>query len=241
MPTARLAREAVESDALLLGRVAYGEADYVVTLLTEARGKVSALARGARRSKRRFAGSLEPMHTLSVSLEERPSGDLFALRDATLLVVRRHLVTDLDALEGAGRALNWCRRAAPSRQPDAGLWHAVSTLLDRLDGARGRDATRQVLAEEGLGLLGAFGWAYDFERCVRCGRVAPEGKAAQIDHQRGGLICRACGGAEITLPGAQRGRLVAITRGERGVLLPGDTATAVDLVERALRGHAGFD
>ncbi len=241
MATARLAREAIETPALLVGRVDYGEADYVVTLLTEARGKVSALARGARRSKRRFAGSLEPMHTLQVRLEERPSGDLFALRDAALLVTRRRLVMDLDALEGAGRALGWCRRAAPTRQPDAALWKAVETLLDRLDEAHGRDAIRQIVAEEGLTLLGAFGWAYEFERCVRCGKVAPEGRAAQLDPRRGGLVCRACGGAETTLAGAQRERFIAVTRGEHGVLLPGDTAAAVDLVERALRVHAGLD
>ena len=44
----------------------------IVTLFTEELGKIAALARGARKSSRRFAGALEPMHTLRVTLDERP-------------------------------------------------------------------------------------------------------------------------------------------------------------------------
>ncbi|HEX5101745.1 MAG TPA: recombination protein O N-terminal domain-containing protein, partial [Polyangiaceae bacterium] len=65
--------------ALLLKRVEYGEADLVLTLFTERFGRISALARAARKSTRRFGGALEPMHTLEVALEERPKSELFML------------------------------------------------------------------------------------------------------------------------------------------------------------------
>ena len=57
----------------------YGEADAVITLFTEQLGKVAAMARGARKSKRRFAAALEPMHTVQVTLDERPGAELFGL------------------------------------------------------------------------------------------------------------------------------------------------------------------
>ena len=56
--------------------VHYGEADAVVTLFTEAIGKVA--AHGPRGSQERagFAAALEPMHTMRVTLEERPGAEL---------------------------------------------------------------------------------------------------------------------------------------------------------------------
>ena len=67
--------------ALLLRRVDYAESDLVLSLFTVELGRISALARGARKSRRRFGGVLEPMHTLEVTLDERPSSELYILRE----------------------------------------------------------------------------------------------------------------------------------------------------------------
>ena len=100
---------------MLLGRVAYGESDLVVTLLTEPLGRVSALARGARRSSKRFAGALEPMHTLRVSLDERPRADLAVLYTAD----------PRDALVGNARRLCPGRTVSWPVDPPAGR-HAAA-------------------------------------------------------------------------------------------------------------------
>ena len=44
--------------AIVLRAVNYGEADRIVTLFGRDTGRLSALARGARKSQRRFAGGL---------------------------------------------------------------------------------------------------------------------------------------------------------------------------------------
>jgi DNA repair protein RecO (recombination protein O) len=54
-----------------------------------------------------------------------------------------------------------------------------------------------------------------------------------IDPARGGLVCRACGGARLRISGAARGRIAS------GSIAPGDVDLALDLVERALSAHAG--
>ena len=63
-----MARPATTTRAILLRSVAYGEADRIVTLLTDAHGKVALMARGARRSQRRFAGSLEPFAVIEAEV-----------------------------------------------------------------------------------------------------------------------------------------------------------------------------
>ncbi|HEY3593570.1 MAG TPA: DNA repair protein RecO, partial [Polyangiaceae bacterium] len=103
----------------------------MVTLFTEEVGKVSAMARGARKSSRRFAAALEPMHGLSVALDERPGAELLALRESNVVRPRIHLLGDLDRLSAAGRALRWVRAGSPPRTPEPEVWSELEALLDR--------------------------------------------------------------------------------------------------------------
>lgn len=228
-----------DTRALLLKRVGYGESDLVVTLLTEELGRVSALARGARKSRRRFAGSLEPMHTLHVQIDERFGAELLVLKEATIERARRHLTGDLDRLDAAGRALGWVRRAAPPRTPEAGAWRVLESLLDRLDVAAPAEPRRE-LAAHGLLLLTALGWGIDLVRCVACGKPCAPGRAAMVDPARGGLVCRACGGARLELPGAARERLWRTSQGDPAALAGGDVAVALEIVDAALSAHMGL-
>jgi DNA repair protein RecO (recombination protein O) len=237
----RKASTRIASEALLLRRVEYGEADLVLTLLTEKLGKVSALARGARKSSKRFGGALEPMHTLSVELDERPGAELFTLLEAKLKVPRAKILDSLPAMEAAGKALSWARRAAPPRTPEAAPYAVLCTLLDRLAAAENAEACNVALAEAGLSLLSAFGWGIDFERCVRCGRQALPAQSASVDAARGGLICRSCGGARLRLSAASRERMARAAAGETGILTPEEAASALGVVEAALGAHAGIE
>lgn len=220
---------------MLLRRVAYGESDLVVTLLTESHGRVSALARGARRSAKRFGGALESMHMLRVRLEERPRAELMTLAESALAQARRRLTGELERMEVAGRALGWVRRAAPPRTPEPEVWRITSELLERLDDPGDARSPRLHLAEAGLRLLGALGWGLELERCVGCGRACEPGRRAMLDARRGGLVCRACGGARLLVDGARRARLAA------PALEAEDVELALELVEQALKVHGDIE
>jgi DNA repair protein RecO (recombination protein O) len=239
--TARKASARITTEALLLRRVEYGEADLVLTLLTQKLGKVSALARSARKSMKRFGGSIEPMHTLMLDLDERPGAELFTLVEAKLLVPRPKILGSLAAMEAAGKALSWARRAAPPRTPEEAPYAVLSTLLDRLAQQPTPESSALALAEAGLCLLSAFGWGIDFERCVRCGRQALPSQSASVDAVRGGLICRSCGGARLRISAGARERMARAASGETGVLNADEAPTALSIVEAALGAHAGIE
>jgi DNA repair protein RecO (recombination protein O) len=228
--------------ALVLKRTEYGDADLVLSLFTETFGKISALARSARKSTRRFGGALEAMHTLELGLEERPTSELFSLRDARIAVPRMGLTSSLERLEAAGRALAWVRSAAPARTPEPELWAEINALLDRLAAKDGDAEPARLLAASGLRILAALGWGLDFERCVRCGKECSAGQPALIDPGKGGLVCRSCGGARQRLDAERRGRLGrAAQNGDPRALEPDDAKVALELVERVLRAHAGIE
>lgn len=224
--------------ALLLKRTDYREADLIVTLLTSDFGKVQALARSARNSRKRFAGALEPVHTLSVELDPPKRGDLFELRSAEVSVPRVHLPLHLDRLQAAGKLLGWLRDALPERSQEVELWQLAIDLLDALDSSRPLDV-EGVLASSGLHLLALLGWALDFENCVRCGKPCPDTKPATVSAIRGGLVCSACGGGKTRLDPQMRRRLASASQGLPS-LTPEDSAVALRLVEEALASHANL-
>ena len=234
------ARIQTTTRGLLLSRVPYGEADLIVHFFTDALGKIAALARGARRSQKRFGGALEPLHTLELRIEGRSSSELFTLKESALSRTRIALTTSLGAMETAGRALSWVKRAAPTHTPEPRVWLALQGLFDELEQVSGLDHD-SLLVAFGTQLLDALGWGLELSRCVSCGRPCPLGQAAWVNPERGGLICRRCGGGPVLLPGRLRTFLLALSSNPAYCSLGEHAPVGLRLVERAMAAHMGTD
>lgn len=70
------------TEAIVLRTYPLGETDRIVVLLTQGRGKKRGVARGARRSRRRFGGGLEPLTLARVSYMEREDRELVTVNYA---------------------------------------------------------------------------------------------------------------------------------------------------------------
>lgn len=230
-----------DARALLLGRITYGEADLIVHLFTDTVGKVSALARGARRSQKRFGGSLEPMHTLRVEISETPRGDLHTLKGASLAVPRPRLTEHLGAMTAAGTALSWVKKAAPDHTPDVHLWRGIEEFLDRLSSAEGQSFPDGLLTGFGLRLLDILGWGQNLVSCVSCGRPCPEDRPSWLSPERGGLVCRACGGGPLMVSSKLRSELAFASQDDGMMLSPEASSLARLIVDRALGAHMGVE
>jgi DNA repair protein RecO (recombination protein O) len=178
------------------------------------------------------------VHTIAVALEDKGK-ELTTLKEARIVRVRANLVGDLEALDAAGVALRWGRHLFPPRTAEPQGWRVLVDLLDALDERTNRPKVE--LARAGLLLLAAAGYSLDLEQCVACGRPCPEDKMACVDPARGGLVCRACGGASTVLVPAVRGAGRALAEGRMGEVAEPEAAAVLDLVDRAMAAHAGFD
>jgi DNA repair protein RecO (recombination protein O) len=202
---------AEHDDALVLRSVDYGEADRIVTLLTRRHGKLAALARSARKSKRRFAGALEGFAVLDVELAIG-SGDLSHLHSARVTRAFPRLLGDLERLTAAGAVLRLCRELLPERSPDDEVFAALLSMLEALDRVDVPPAALQVAFE--IRLLALTGFAPLLAACGRCGKRPSTGRAAEFDAESGSIICQSCGGAAQRLRGSVRERLIAAMDGK---------------------------
>lgn len=184
-------------EAIVLGCVDYGDADRVVTLLTRERGRLGAFAAGARKSKRRFAGALEPFTVLRAELAERRGGDLLFLSGCTVVEAHAGLRADLARIAHAGHAAELCRELCRDREPHEELYDALRAYLGLL---AGREADPAALLGFELAALEHVGLAPRVDACAVCGGA--EGGFPLFDAPHGGVLCARCSG--MAFPGAVR-------------------------------------
>ncbi len=73
------------SPAILIRRRAWGDTSWIVTWLTLEHGKVSTMARGARRPGSPFAGKLDLFYSAEISFQSSRKSALHSLREVQLL------------------------------------------------------------------------------------------------------------------------------------------------------------
>jgi len=171
---------------VVLGSVDTGEADRVVSLFSEERGRISAFAAHARKSVRRFGGALEPFTLVSAALVER-RGDLYRFERAEILEPFTAIRDDLNDIARASSACELVREVCREREPHPELFGELVDLLFRFSTRKG--APEDLLVFE----LRALGWAGlrpTLEACTGCG-AAPSSED-RFDSDAGGLVCPSC-------------------------------------------------
>jgi DNA repair protein RecO (recombination protein O) len=178
--------ERIRARAVVLSTVDYGEADRIATLLTEERGRLAAFAAGARKSRRRFAGALEPCTLLWAQLVQG-RGDTWRLDGVEVIDAFAELRSDLARMARGAYAAELSRELCRDLQPHPELHALLCRFLAAL-ARQGAGALSMMRFE--LLALALAGLMPRLDRCCRCG-APPESKAL-FDPEHGGLLCPAC-------------------------------------------------
>jgi DNA repair protein RecO (recombination protein O) len=176
------------TSAFVLRTRPFGESDRIVTLITEQHGKVAGIAKGAKNSRRRFGGTLEPFVRVRVVFRQRPHTELAFLLRCELLGVLRAFTRDLDRFAAGSYVLELTDRMVLAHEPGREVYRLVSEALALLDGGA---PIEPVLRGFELHLLAATGYAPALDRCRACGAAA-DGAPVYLALERGGLVCRRC-------------------------------------------------
>jgi len=164
------------------------ESDLLVQLYTDVHGRVSAVARGARRSQRRFAGTLSLLVLGRYTLGRRPRGDLWGLDHAEVVREWTDLSKDVVAVAHASYVAELVTALMPPEAPDPEALELMLQLWDSL--AEGGPSPAALRAVE-LAILDLAGHRPALDACAACGATDVDTNAV-FDPTRGGLTCRRC-------------------------------------------------
>ena len=223
-------------EAIVLRRRPLGEADQILTLLSRERGKISAVAKGVRKTQSKFGARLDFFNRAIITLHAGRSletvtgassvgGAWERIVDPAAFAFASYIAAVIDDLCEIGMAV-----------PE--LFDVVRETHDALSVGATPGA---IAAAVDLHILAALGLAPELASCARCGdqlgRRPLAGGRATLSPFAGGLICRRC---------AQDPALVEISRrpGEQSLTVSAGELAALralastDLAE--LAGHEAF-
>jgi DNA repair protein RecO (recombination protein O) len=218
----------LRTEAVVLRSLRYGEADRILHLYTPMRGRVSAIAKGVRRTRSRFGGRLEPFSHVDLQLHEGRS-DLLTVTGADTIDAHAHLRDDAAALDAAGRACDAVARLFESGDPHPEVFHLLCNEL-RLLGDEPRMATLGNQLAFRLKLLVAAGLGPQLSACASCGERE---HLAGFSGAAGGVVCEACEASAFALDEGAHAFMVAAL-GHPLAQAPEAETRALRQVERAV-------
>jgi DNA repair protein RecO (recombination protein O) len=205
----------VKTEAVVLRSMRYGEADRILHVYTLNRGRLSAIAKGVRRTRSRFGGRLEPFFRIRLELHEG-RGEILTVTGAQTVESYPRLRGDARAIDAAARACDAVGRLFETPEPHPAVFNLLCRRLGLLD-ASGVEADDPVSTANGtteratgraaslqfrLKLLHAAGLAPHLGACASCGErehlVGFSGAA-------GGVVCAACEAGSFAISQAAHG------------------------------------
>ena len=168
---------------VVLRTIRLGEADRIVTFVTQAHGKVRAVAKGVRKTKSRFGARVEPMSHVVVQFYEGRELDI--VTQAETIDHFRAIRDDLDRMGKAQSLLEAVDQVAQEREPDPRLYSMLVGALRAL----ADDDSPLVVPAFFWKLLSLEGAHPVLDRCAGCGAVDD---LVAFDMVMGGVLCRSC-------------------------------------------------
>jgi DNA repair protein RecO (recombination protein O) len=234
--------------ALILRSVDVGESDRILHLLVPEHGRVTAVAKGARRSTKRFAGTLDLFNHLRVSLHRRRGAAIGRLDQAVL--VRHYAPLRCDAARFALGCylLELLDRLAPEGGARRDMQRLFRFALDSFEAIathRPDSALRTILE---LRAFDALGLRPELRRCIGCGREL-SGESVGFHVADGGPVCGACAPRRSGVLPVHLGTLRALDRAleldvrqlDRLILSARAVEEARAVVSRFQRFHVGVE
>jgi DNA repair protein RecO (recombination protein O) len=177
----------LETESIVLRSIRYGEADRILHLYTPGHGRVSAIAKGARKTKSRFGARLEPFTRVDMVLRTG-RGDLMTVSAVQTIAPLSRLRTSAAALDWSARACDAVSRLfdGPDPHPEAYNLLANGLAMVNEDTSLADKATQISFR---LKLLVAAGLQPQLSACAGCGA---EDDLVAFSGSAGGVVCSGC-------------------------------------------------
>jgi DNA repair protein RecO (recombination protein O) len=178
-----------KTTAIVIRLIDFSESSAVVTLFTRDFGKITGLAKGARRPKSAFESALDLLAVVRIVFLHKSSDALDLLTEAKLERRFRAATRDLSRLYAGYYIAELLNDLTDAGDPHPELFDTADAALLALDGA---GEVAAILVRFELSLLRLVGHLPELDACIECGTpIASTGRVA-FGHLSGGVLCAKC-------------------------------------------------
>jgi DNA repair protein RecO (recombination protein O) len=166
-----------------------GESDKIVTFYSDQAGKIAGVAKGAKKSKKRFSNKLEIFSLLDVNYTDRGQSGLVRIVEAELLTPFISLREKYDRYVGAALVCELIYYWSRDYDPDRNIFNLLIWALQSIDSGK---SSRVVHIYFQIKLYTLLGYKLHLSGCIKCGIAEQAGKPYVFQLGRHGLLCRNC-------------------------------------------------
>ncbi len=182
-------RPPLKTPAFVLHFLNYGESDRIVTFFTRNFGKIKGIAKGARRSRKRFSNAIEPFSCSSLLFSRRDENSLAIIENCDVLDHYPVIRSNLERTMAASYMIELVDRFTVEEKRSLATFTLLEDFLGLLERENGVEETMRFFE---LRLLTLSGYEPMLERCVLCDRPLDKTGAILFDAIRGGIRCSRC-------------------------------------------------
>jgi DNA repair protein RecO (recombination protein O) len=181
-----------KTNAIVIRSVNYGESDKIVTFFTKDFGKLKGIAKGARRSRKRFQNALGLFSHLRLIFFDREGMGLVRAEGCDILYSFPKIREDLKKIFYGNYYLELVNEMAGEREVNS---EAFELLLSTLLNLEELDLQEEQLRIFEIRMLSLFGYRPNMRKCNLCKKDWEDLKDPPViffSLERGALICETC-------------------------------------------------
>lgn len=178
-----------ETEGIILKTYNLSEADKIVLVLTEKQGIVRGVAKGAKRLKSRFGGSLEPFTIVQITFFHKEERELVSIRTLELVKSYFELISEPQRLEKFSYLVDLTVDFAPPHDPNENLYRMIKACLE--NAANSPEFLDIIILYFEFWLLRLGGYLPNWEKCDVCKRQITANEAAFLQTNFH-LFCQNC-------------------------------------------------
>ncbi len=182
----------VKDNAFIINKIDFGESDLIITLFTQERGRISAIGKGAKRSRRRFPGSLELFSLVSFNGFIKNPLALTRIDECQVIEPFLAIQDDLRSYFCGCYFLEIVNRCCAERQANKAFFNLLNDIFTFLTTVpHNRNFNCRIRLFE-LQIITLLGFKPQLSCCLDCGKELDKGRFFHFSPQTGGLVCETC-------------------------------------------------
>lgn len=183
------ARNQYRTEAVVLRILDYGESDRIVTFCTSGFGKLRGIAKGARRSRKRFANALEPFSCSRILFSRRREDGLALIEHSDVICHFPAIRADLEKTLSASYLIDLTDQFTPEDKKNEALFRLLIGFLQLLETVPVKEALLRYFE---IRLLKLSGYDPLLDHCLICKAPLDKEAAYCFRAADGGLTCLSC-------------------------------------------------
>ena len=179
----------LSSQAIILQTIDYAECDKIVSFYTKDFGRIKGIARGAKRSQKRFGSALEPFTHNEVFFVDKETHGLTRLERCRILNSFQEIALDIKKVAFGNYLLELVNILTPEKEKNPKIFSLLLYFIGLLKKGGFREDLMRIFE---LRLFSLLGYQPQFLRCVTCREKFSIQDSYKFSIKRGGIVCSKC-------------------------------------------------